>query len=137
MGVPGVTMHQIGIDSCAVEIGAATDGSEYRPQWFRTSKLCGIDFVPLDGEVALLKVLIAETADIDRHQFGQLARQILHMNASAAVSIRWVFVGKQKGFQAGGVLECWSEATTESLSLHHSITPSLHYSITPLLLVSP
>lgn len=92
-------MNQIGVDQRAVEIGTAPNCPENRPQRFRAVKLVGIDLETADSEIPLLYPLITKTADFDRHEFGQLARQIFHMDTRASVSVRRVFICQQEDFQ--------------------------------------
>src|SRR5947209_5081610 len=117
MGVPRVTMHQVGVDRGAVEIGAATNSSKHGAQWLRAGEKGRVDLKAVHGKVSLLQTLVTEATNVYWHELAQLARQILHVHAGASVGVRRVFIRKKEEFQASGVLECWSEATTESLSL--------------------
>ena len=86
--------------SGGVKIGATTHRAKNRLQRFRTAKFTRIQFKAGDLEISLLRILIAETADLDRHRFRQLARQIINMHSRAAIDVRRIFVGEEKNFHA-------------------------------------
>jgi hypothetical protein len=44
--------------------------------------------------------LVAETADLDRHRFGQLTRQVIDMHAGAAVNVRRVLIREEERLHA-------------------------------------
>ena len=98
MTVPGVTMHQIGVDVRGVEIDIAAKRPEDRLQRLRTSEAVGVEIEPRDFEPALFEILIAEAANIDIDRLRQLAREITNVHTGAAVNVRRIFVGEEEDF---------------------------------------
>ena len=73
VAVPGVAMHNRGIDAGGVKIRATTNRAKNRLQRFRTRKFTRVQLKAGDLEISLLRILIAKTADLDRHRFRKLA----------------------------------------------------------------
>jgi hypothetical protein len=113
MGVPGVTMHQVGIYQHGIEVGAPSHRPEHRLKRLRTSERFRINLKTADGQIALVESLITKATNIDLHQFRELAREIFNVNPCSAVGVRRVFVRQEKSFQANGVLDCSSEGVLE------------------------
>src|SRR5262249_47404508 len=57
--------------------------------------------VPFDAQVAVVEVLVAEAADLDRQRAGELARQVLDVDPGAAVDVRRVLVGEERDLAQG------------------------------------
>ena len=96
MAVPGVTMHQIGIDVRCGEIDAAPHRAKSRFQRLRASETARVELDTGDLEISFFEMLIAKATDFDGHCLGQLAREITGMHARAAVNVRRIFVGEEK-----------------------------------------
>jgi hypothetical protein len=96
--VPGVTMDEIGIDVCSIEIGTPSHGAEDRAQRLWTGKIASVELKPDDLEVAFVKALVAKASHFHRHHFRQFAREITHMHARAAVDVRRIFVCEKQDF---------------------------------------
>ena len=58
----------------------------------------------VDLEVALLVILRAKGTDFDWCQGGELTGQILHMDPSAAIDMRWILICQQKNTPLHGPL---------------------------------
>ena len=93
VGIPGVTMHDLGIDAGGVEIDAALDCTQSRAELFRTIPAGHVQLKTAHRQITRPDLLIAETADFYRHQLGQFPRQIFHMHSGPAVSGRRILVG--------------------------------------------
>src|SRR6266478_7655646 len=96
--VPGVTMDEIGIDVCSIEISTSSHGAEDRAQRLWTSKIARVELEANDLEVAFFKTLVAKASHFHRHHFCQFAREIAHMHACAAVDVRRIFVCEKQDF---------------------------------------
>ena len=92
MAIPGVTVHQIGVDVGCVEIGASPHCAENRTQRFRAGEIARVNFVAGDLEIAFVKALIAKATNFHRHRLCQFARKKADVNACAAVNVRRIFV---------------------------------------------
>ena len=93
-------MHEIGIDVGCVEIDASPHCAEHGAQRFRTSEAAGIEIEPRDFEPAFFEILIPETANIDIDCFRELTREIINMDAGAAINVRRIFVGEEEDLHA-------------------------------------
>lgn len=100
MRVPGVAMHQIGIDARSVEIRAALDRAEHGAERLWAVKLRGVEAEATHLQIAFIAVLLTETAHLHLDQFRELAREIFHVNPCAAVNMRGVFVSKEERLDA-------------------------------------
>src|SRR2546423_1803389 len=80
MSIPRVTMHQVGINVCGVEIEASPYRPESGPEWFRATELARVEFEANDLEVAFFKMLVAKATHFDRHGLCQLEREITHVH---------------------------------------------------------
>jgi hypothetical protein len=89
-------MDEVGVDVGRIEIGATAHGTENRLQWFGTGEACSIQLKAADGQISFLPILVAETADLDRHQLRQLARKIIDVDPGAAVNVRRIFVREEE-----------------------------------------
>src|SRR6266496_2699424 len=81
--VPSVTMDEVGIDVCRIEIDAAPHGAENRAQRLWTGKITLVDLKTDDFEVAFFKTLIAKATHFHLHHFRQFARKITYMHTCA------------------------------------------------------
>ena len=52
-------------------------------------------------EIPVLRGLIAEAAHLDRDQLGELATQVLDVDARAAIDVGGEFVGEKQRFHSG------------------------------------
>src|SRR5437870_13068837 len=86
VGVPSVTMYNLGIDAGGVKIDTALHCSQSRAKLFRTIPAGHVQLKTAHRQITGLDLLIAEAANFYRHQLGQFARQILHMHSGPAVS---------------------------------------------------
>ena len=93
-------MNQIGVDSVGVEIKPSLGRAKDRPQRLGTALIAFLTGKSLDAEVAKREVLIAEATYFHRHQLGQFAAQVVHMDACPAVGVGRIFVGEEKDFHA-------------------------------------
>src|SRR5436189_1364178 len=98
VSIPSVTMDDIGIDVRSVEINTPPHGAENRAQWLWTGKIARVQFEADDFEVAFLKTLVAKATHFHRHHLSELAREIAHMHASAAVNARRILVSQKEDF---------------------------------------
>src|SRR5581483_712908 len=73
MAVPGVTMHQIGIDVRCIKIRAAPHCAENGTQRFRAGEIARVNFEASDLEIAFLEALIAKTTNFHRYYLRQFA----------------------------------------------------------------
>ena len=55
-----------------------------------------IEFEARDRKVSSLEFLIAETAHLDLHGFGEFVGEIIHVNTRAAVNVWRIFVGEEE-----------------------------------------
>src|SRR5206468_10880268 len=90
--VPGVTMDEIGIDVCSVEISTSPHGAENRAERLCTSKIARVELEADDLEVAFFNALVAKASHFHRHHLRQFAREIPHMPDCADGSVRRLFV---------------------------------------------
>jgi hypothetical protein len=90
--VPGVHMHQIGVDLLA-QVSRLVSKVSSAPLSFLSTcaKLPLPKGVALDPHAVADRVLVAKGADFDMHQSGQFARQILDVNAGSAVDVGRIF----------------------------------------------
>ena len=100
MGVPRMTVHQVGIDVGSVEVDASPHCSKSGAQRFRTGEIARVEFEADDLEVSLFKVLVAKAAHFHRHRLCQLMRQVTHVHAGAAIDVRRIFVCQEKNLHA-------------------------------------
>src|SRR5260370_3273302 len=98
--VPGVTMDEIGIDVCRIEISTSPHGAENRAQRPWTSEIARVELEADDLEVAFFKAFVAKTSHFHPHHFRHVAREIAHMHACAAVDMRRIFVCEKQDFHA-------------------------------------
>ena len=95
MAVPGVTMHQIGIDVHGVEIRATPHRAESRTQRLWAGELSRVQFEPDDFEIIFFETLIAKASHFYRDRFGQLPRQIANVHARPAINVRRILVRQE------------------------------------------
>ncbi len=89
-------MNDVGRDTLPVEREAGGEGAERRNQRHRTSrKLAAVDLRATHGELAIDDALILEAAHFHGFELGELPRQVLHMNAGAAVDVRRKLIGHE------------------------------------------
>jgi hypothetical protein len=96
--VPGVTMDEIGIDICSIEIGTPSNCAKDGAQRLRAGKVASVKLKPDDLEVAFVKALVAKASHFHWHHFRQFAREITYMHTCAAVDVRWIFVCEKQDF---------------------------------------
>src|SRR5882724_1513998 len=82
MRIPGVTVHDLGIDASGIKIDAASYCAESRAKRFRTIPAGKIQLNTAHRQIPGSVPLIAETADLYRHHLRQFAREIFHMHSS-------------------------------------------------------
>src|SRR5205823_7899331 len=100
MAVPGVAMHEIGVDVCEIESVASRHRTENRLERLWTSELARVDFEAADLEISFLELLIAETAHLDRHCLRELSREIIDMHSRTTIDVRRIFVRKEERLHA-------------------------------------
>src|SRR5438128_10654848 len=98
MRIPGVTVHDLGIDASGIKIDAASYCAESRAKRFRTIPAGPSQLKTAYRQISGSDPLIAETADFYRHQLPQFVRQRFHMTPSPAVSGRRIFAGYYQHF---------------------------------------
>jgi hypothetical protein len=96
--VPRVTMNEVGIDVCGIEIDAPLHGAESGAQRLWTGESTRVEFEADDLKVAFFETLIAKATHFHRHHFRQFAREIAYMHPRAAVDVRRILVRKKKDF---------------------------------------
>ena len=69
--VPRMTMDEIGIDVCSIEISTSPHGTENRVQRLWTSKIARVELEADDLEVAFVKTLVAKASHFHGHHFRQ------------------------------------------------------------------
>src|SRR5205809_2619552 len=111
MAVPGMAMHEVGVDVRRVEIRAATDRAEDRAQWFGTGESVHVQLEPAHGQIPFLPFLLAETAHFDRHQFRQLARQIIDVHPCATINMGRIFIREEERLHFGSLIASAMERT--------------------------
>src|SRR6476660_6171217 len=130
MSVPGVTMHNVGIDIVSVEINASPHCAESGAQWLWTAEVARIHFKADNLEIAFFKALVAKATHFHRHHFRQLAREIAHMHTRPAVDMRRILVGKEEhlhvGFYVvGAALVSSAESDEQAFAAAHSSAATL------------
>src|SRR5438093_7894746 len=90
--VPSVTMDDVGIDVCSIEIGAPSHGAEDRAQRLWTSKIARVELEADDLELAFFKALVAKASHFHRHRFRQFAGEIACMHTRTAVGVSRILV---------------------------------------------
>ena len=103
MAVPGVTMHEVGIDVHGVEIRATAHRAESRTQRLWAGEIGRVQFEANHLEIIFLETLIAKATHFDGHRFCQLSRQITNVHARAAVDVGRVFIREKEHFHTGRV----------------------------------
>src|SRR5438270_5223696 len=98
MSVPGVAMHNVGVDIGSVEINASPHRAESGAQWLWTGEVARIHFKADDLEIAFFKTLVAKATHFHRHHFRQFAREIAYMHTRAPVDVRRIFVSQKEDF---------------------------------------
>jgi len=96
--VPRVTVNEVGIDVCGVEIDAPLHGAESGAQRLWTGESTRVEFEAYDLEVALFDTLVAKATHFHRHHFRQFAREIAYMHTRAPVDVRRIFVSQKEDF---------------------------------------
>ena len=64
----------------------------------------GVEIKAANSQISFLRFLVAEAAHFDRHQLRQLAREIIDMNAGAAVDMRRIFVREEERLHADSLI---------------------------------
>jgi hypothetical protein len=86
--VPGVHMHQIGVNLLAQGFEVGLEGVECAAELLvDVRKTALAERVALDPHAVADSVLVTKGADFDMHQSGQFIRQILDVNAGSAVNV--------------------------------------------------
>src|SRR5690349_4487562 len=88
MSVPGVAMHNVGIDVDRVEINASPHSSESGAQRFWAGEIARVEFKADDLEIAFFKTLVAKATHFHWHPFRQFAREKVHMHTRSTVDVR-------------------------------------------------
>lgn len=106
MGIPSVTMDNLGVYVGGIEVEAALEGAKDRHELlgagvagFVKRKTCG-------GEAAFLDFLVAKAADFDVDYICQFAAEVFNMDACAAVNVRGIFVRKDECFHGVILRDC-------------------------------
>src|SRR5438034_426738 len=126
MAVPRVTMHQVGIDVCGVEINATAHCAESGAQRFWAGETARVELEPDDLEVAFFETLIAKATHFHRHRFRQFAREIAHMYTRAAVNVRRILVREKENFHVSRVEQASGLLSTEFASGTARATLAFH-----------
>ena len=92
MGVPGVTVDDISVYPCRIKVRTSPNRAKDLTEVLRRLKCRGVYWKTMDFQIRLIDLLIAERPDINLHNPGKFAAEILNMNSRAAVSRGWVFV---------------------------------------------
>jgi hypothetical protein len=64
----------------------------------------GVKGDALDPEVGLVFLLVAETANFDIDEPGELAGKVIHVDACAPIDVGRIFVGEEESFHSGNEL---------------------------------
>ena len=104
VGIPCVAMHDAGVDVGGIEIEATLEGAEDGLELFRRSPAGGVEAESVRGQLTCGGVLVAEAADIHRHELGEFAAEVFDMHSGAAVDVGWIFVGEEQGFHGTGLI---------------------------------
>src|SRR5262245_18462855 len=105
MRVPGMAMDHINLSRIARKGHTRMEGLQGRGKrrWSRGDQ--GLVTVQsVDLEASLLVILGAKGTDFDWRQCSELTGQILHMDPSAAINMRWILVCQQKNSHLHGHL---------------------------------
>ena len=100
MGIPCVAVDDLCVDGGGVEIQAALERTENGLELRRAGVVRGVQTEAARGEISDGGILVAEAADLDRHELGEFAAEVFDMHAGAAVDVRRVFVREEEGFHA-------------------------------------
>jgi hypothetical protein len=106
-----MAVREIGIDICRVKICAAADGAKDGAQRFGTGEFGGIEFESPHGKISFLPSLVSETPDLDRHRLREFTRQVVHVDPSAAINVRRVFVREEERLHDGFLIARASKRT--------------------------
>src|SRR5438128_12691028 len=87
MSVPSMTMHQVGVDACGVEINATAHCAESGAQRFWAGETGRAGLEADDLERALFKMLVGKAAEFHGHRFPQVALEITHLEARRTVDV--------------------------------------------------
>ena len=101
MSVPGVAMHNVGVDIGSVEINASPHRAESGAQWLWTGEVARIHFKADDLEIAFFKTLVAKATHFHRHHFRQFAREIVRMHTRPTVDAGRILVGEEENLHVG------------------------------------
>ena len=100
VSVPSVTMDEVGVDVCRIEIDTPPHGAESGAQRFWTGEITRVEFKADYFEVAFIKTLVAKASHFHRHHLGQFAREIAHMHTGATVDVRRILVSEKENLHA-------------------------------------
>src|SRR5439155_21994757 len=100
MSVPSMTMHQVGIDVCGVEINATAHCAESGAQRFWAGETARVELEPDNLEVAFFETLIAKATHLQRHRFRPFKREITHVHTRAAIDVRGIHDWEEKNLHA-------------------------------------
>ena len=73
VGIPSVTMHDLGINAGRIKIDAALDRAQSRAKSFRALPAGHIQLKAAHRQIPGRDLLISKAADFHRHQLRQLA----------------------------------------------------------------
>ena len=97
IGVPGVAMHHVGVERVLRHRETAVEGVERAAEARVGVLLCfRPGGVALHAQVIALHILVAEAAHLNLDEAGELAAEILHMHAGAAVDVGGILVGEER-----------------------------------------
>jgi len=93
MSVPGVYMHQVGVDLIAQCLQVGLESIQCAAQFLVDMRETSLaERVAFDAHaITADRILVTEGANFDMHQLGEFARQILNVNPGSAVDVRGVF----------------------------------------------
>jgi hypothetical protein len=96
VGVPGVAVDHLGVEPVLGHRQRAGEGVHGADE-ARVRAARGLVPLPVaaDGEVALVRALVAEAPHFDPDQLRQRGAQVLHVDTGAAVDVRRVLLGEQ------------------------------------------
>jgi hypothetical protein len=102
MGIPGVEVDDVRIDSVRVEIEAALKGTKDGMERFRRGVGRGIDAESGHRRIRAGLELVAETAYLHLAEFRQFAGEVLHVDPRAPVNMGRILVREKKGLHRSG-----------------------------------
>jgi len=100
MAIPGMAMHEIGVDVHGVEIRATPYRAESRTQRLWAGEITRVQFETDDLKITFLEMLVAKATHFDGDRFCQFSRQIANVHARTAIDMRRIFVSQEQHLHA-------------------------------------